>query len=236
MIALRPRSRRDGQRSARGNDHRVVHLVASRCLDYPSEELMATLPMLADALAEQGGSPGAAELLPLVEHLGSQPLEALQRAYVDTFDLSRKHALYLSYWTDGDTRRRGEVLGRFKAAYRRSGFLVDTHGELPDYLPMVLEFAACADADAGAALLQEYRASLELLRIALQEKQSPYAAAAVAVCATLPGDSPADRAAVMAMVGMSGPQPSESVGLEPYDPRLLPLQPISSNASVGAGS
>jgi nitrate reductase delta subunit len=208
-------------------DHRVVHLVAARCLDYPRDELLESLPMLAQALAEQGDSPGARELEPLVAHLGSRPLAELQRAYVDTFDLSRKHALYLSYWTDGDTRRRGEVLARFKAAYRSSGFLVDTHGELPDYLPMVLEFAACADAEAGAALLQDYRASLELLRIALQEKESPYAAAAVAVCATLPGPSPTDRAAVMAMVGMSGPQPTESVGLDPYDPRLLPLQSIS---------
>jgi nitrate reductase delta subunit len=232
MIGLRRRAdRRHGRR-----DDRVVHLVAARCLDYPRDELVESLPMLTEALAEQEDSAGARELAPLLEHLGSRPLAELQRAYVDTFDLSRKHALYLSYWTDGDTRRRGEVLGRFKAAYRRSGFLVDTHGELPDYLPMVLEFAACADAEAGAALLQDYRASIELLRIALQEKESPYAAAVVAVCATLPGPSPVDRAAVMEMVGMSGPQPTESVGLDPYDPRLLPLQPISREAVMEVSS
>ena len=237
MIGV-PRGRRGrrGGRPGGGRDDRVVHLVAARCLDYPRDELVSSVPTLLEALAEQGDSPGARELRPLVEHLGSAPLAELQRSYVDTFDLSRKHALYLSYWTDGDTRRRGEVLGRFKTAYRSSGFLVHTHGELPDYLPMVLEFAACADADAGSALLQEYRASIELLRIALQEKKSPYAAAAAAVCATLPGESPADRAAVMAMVGMSGPHPTETVGLEPYDPRLLPLQPIPSSASLGAGS
>jgi nitrate reductase delta subunit len=232
MIGLRRRAdRRHGRR-----DDRVVHLVAARCLDYPRDELVESRPMLTEALAEQGDSAGARELAPLLEHLGSRPLAELQRAYVDTFDLSRKHALYLSYWTDGDTRRRGEVLGRFKAAYRRSGFLVDTHGELPDYLPMVLEFAACADAEAGAALLQDYRASIELLRIALQEKESPYAVAVVAVCATLPGPSPVDRAAVMEMVGMSGPQPTESVGLDPYDPRLLPLQPISREAVMEVSS
>lgn len=221
MIGLRRR-----QPAAR--DHRVVHAVAGACLDYPTAELLGDLPGMREALAEQGNSTGARELLPLVEHLGRGTLAELQRAYVDTFDLSRKHALYLSYWTDGDTRRRGEVLGRFKTAYRRSGAVVDTHGELPDYLPMVLEFAARVDAEAGCAILQDYRASLELLRIALQERQSPYAAAIVAVCATLPGDSPPDRAAVMAMVGMSGPHPSEAVGLEPYDPRLLPLQPVPS--------
>ena len=186
-------------------DPRVVYQVASWCLDYPTATLVERLPLFADALAEQAGSPGAAELGDLVAHVGSTPLERLQHAYVDVFDLSRKHALYLSYWTDGDTRRRGEVLGRFKAAYRRSGFLVDTHGELPDYLPMVLEFAARVDPEAGRELLQAYRPSLELMRIGLQEKDSPYAAALVAVCAGLPGESPADRAAVQAMAGAAGP-------------------------------
>ncbi len=205
-------------------DPRVVYQVASWCLDYPTVPLVERLPLLADALAEQPGSPGIADLDRLVDHLGSNPLDRLQHAYVDVFDLDRKHALYLSYWTDGDTRRRGEVLGRFKTAYRRSGFLVDTHGELPDYLPMVLEFAACADLAAGRDLLQAYRPSLELLRIALTERHSPYAGALVAVCETLPGESPASRAEVQALVDAGGP-PIESVGLDPYDPRLLPLQP-----------
>ena len=212
-------------RRAAPRDDRVVHLVAGRCLDYPSAELVTTLPSMRDALAEQGDSAAAIGLTSLVAHLDGADLAELQRAYVDTFDLSRKHALYLSYWTDGDTRRRGEVLGRFKAAYRASGFLVDTRGELPDFLPMVLEFAACADLGAGGELLQAYRASLELLRIALLERQSPYAGGLVAVCATLPGESPASRAAVQAMVDAGGP-PVESVGLDSYDPRLLPLQPV----------
>ena len=64
------------------------------------------------------------------------------------------------------------------------------------------------------------RPSLELLRIGLKETGTPYADVVTAVCATLPGPSPADRAAVQAMV--DGP-PTETVGLEPYDPRLLPL-------------
>ncbi len=208
----------------RRTDPRVVYQVASWCLDYPTAALVERLPLLAAALAEQPAGPGVAPLLSVVDHLSGTPLDGLQHAYVDVFDLSRKHALYLSYWTDGDTRRRGEVLGRFKAAYRAGGFLVDTHGELPDYLPMVLEFAACVDLAAGRELLQAYQPSLELLRIALQERQSPYAGALVAVCATLPGESPATRAAVQAMVDAGAP-PVESVGLDPYDPRLIPLQP-----------
>jgi nitrate reductase molybdenum cofactor assembly chaperone NarJ/NarW len=201
-------------RRQRRPDPRVVYQVASWCLDYPDARLQATLPALADALAEQPATATATRLSRLVHHLGGKPLGTLQRQYVETFDLSRRHALYLSYWTDGDTRRRGEVLARFKAAYRSSGFLVDPRHELPDYLPLVLEYAAVADPQRGADLLTEYRPSLELLRIALVEEDSPYADAVTAVCETLPGESPADRAAVMVMAG-AGP-PAETVGLEPY--------------------
>ncbi len=196
---------------------RVVRQAASWCLAYPDSELQARVSLLRAALAEQG----VVAFDGFLDHLERTPLGDLERQYVEVFDISRRHALYLSYWTDGDTRRRGEVLARFKSVYRASGFLVDTAGELPDYLPMVLEFAAIADPGAGDALLREYRPSLELLRIGLTEDRSLYADVVAAVCATLPGPSPADRAAVQAMAG--GPPPVETVGLEPYDPRLLPL-------------
>jgi nitrate reductase molybdenum cofactor assembly chaperone NarJ/NarW len=202
-------------------DIRVVHQVASWCLTYPDRALDDRLPQLDAALAEQPAGPATDPLRRFLGHLASLTVVQRQHDYVATFDLTGKHALYLSYWTDGDTRRRGEVLGRFKQRYRDSGFLVDTRGELPDFLPMVLEYAAVADPDAGRALLQEYRPSLELLRIALAEADTPYADVLVSVCSTLPGASPQDRAAVMRMAG-AGP-PTESVGLEPYDPRLLPL-------------
>jgi nitrate reductase molybdenum cofactor assembly chaperone NarJ/NarW len=208
--------RRVADRADQRSDHRVVRQVASHLLAYPGQGLLDVLPTLRAALAEQG----VTDLDAFLDHVEQTPLRELERHYVEVFDLSRRHALYLSYWTDGDTRRRGEVLGRFKSAYRDSGFLVDTSGELPDFLPMVLEFAAVADPVAGEMLLQEYRPSLEMLRLGLEEDATPYAAVVAAVCATLPGASPADRAAVQAMAG--GP-PTESVGLEPYDPRLLPM-------------
>jgi nitrate reductase molybdenum cofactor assembly chaperone NarJ/NarW len=204
---------------------RVVHQVASWCLGYPDGILLGRLPLLQAAVAEQPAAGRAvSNLSEFLGHVARTPLAALQRHYVDVFDLSRKHALYLSYWTDGDTRRRGEVLAQFKARYRGSGLLVDTGGELPDYLPMVLEYAALADPDDGRALLQTYRASIELLRIALQEHGTPYADVLVAVCETLPGPSPADRAAVMRMA-RTGP-PTETVGLDPYDPRLLAMHAV----------
>jgi nitrate reductase molybdenum cofactor assembly chaperone NarJ/NarW len=200
---------------------RVVHQVAAWCLGYPDEGLVERLPMLRAAVVELPSDRARTSLEQVLDYLAGSPLAELQRHYVDMFDLSRKHALYLSYWTDGDTRRRGQVLANFKARYRASGWLVNTHGELTDYLPLVLEYAALADPVDGPRLLQEYRPSLELLRFALLETGTPYADAVEAVCATLPGPSPVDKAAVHRMAA-AGP-PREEVGLEAYDPRLLPV-------------
>jgi nitrate reductase molybdenum cofactor assembly chaperone NarJ/NarW len=199
---------------------RVVRQAASVCLGYPERDVIATSGLLRTALADD--APRQADSFePLLAFWDSEEPSTIQTHYVDVFDLSRKHSLYLSYWTDGDTRRRGEVLATFKQRYRRSDFLVDTGGELPDYLPMVLEYAAIVDPVDGTALLQKYRSSVELLRLALEECGTPYAGVLTAVCSTLPGPSPVDRKAVMAMAA-AGP-PTETVGLEPYGTPLLPM-------------
>ncbi|MDJ0354792.1 nitrate reductase molybdenum cofactor assembly chaperone [Paenarthrobacter sp. PH39-S1] len=199
---------------------RAVYLAASWCLSYPDQEVLERLPLIRSVLKRH---PGVGEdFEPVLAHLSSGTPMDVQTRYVKEFDLGKRHALHLSYWTDGDTRRRGEVLGAFKQVYRRSDFLVDTHGELPDYLPMVLEFAARVDVDAGRDLLIQYRPSLEMLRLGLLDDKLPHTRILQAICDTLPGKSPADQQAVMKMAGY-GP-PTESVGLEPYDPRLLPLK------------
>ncbi|MCR6688737.1 nitrate reductase molybdenum cofactor assembly chaperone [Cellulomonas sp.] len=200
---------------------RLVHQIASWCLGYPDDAFVERLPLLTAATEELPRGRARDGLRGFLDHAVATPADVLRTDYVRIFDLSRKQALYLSYWTDGDTRRRGEVLAGFKERYRASGFLVDTRGELPDHLPLVLEYAAVADPQDGTALLQEYRASLELTRFALIDAGTPYAGVLEAVCSTLPGESPADRAAVHRMAA-AGP-PTESVGLDSADPRLLPL-------------
>ena len=209
-------------RQAQGTSpgRRTVWQAASLALGYPDEELLARGSLLHAALIEAAPD-RLTDFSGLFESWRSRPLGELQSEYVQIFDLSRKYALHLSFWTDGDTRRRGEVLTRFKQRYRASGYLGNLRGELPDYLPLVLEYAAVVDPRDGAALLQEYRPSLELLRLALLERAPAYAGVVQAVCATLPGESPEDRQAVLA-IARGGP-PTESVGLDPYDPRLLPV-------------
>lgn len=206
--------------AAANKKDQITFLAASWCLSYPDEQLVARVPMMRAALAE---FPGARQPFDAVlERLESTDLMALQGQYVEEFDLGKRHALHLSYWTDGDTRRRGEVLGAFKKVYRGQDTLVDTWGELPDFLPMVLEFAATVDMTTGKELLVQYRPSLELIKFGLLRDELPHSEILQAICDTLPGASPADEQAVMRMAGY-GP-PTESVGLDPYDPRLLPMK------------
>ncbi len=198
----------------------VTFLAAAWCLSYPDAELVSRVPLMRAALGEFPGA--TAPFATVLAALEGRDLMELQGQYVEEFDLGKRHALHLSYWTDGDTRRRGEVLGAFKKVYRGSDTLVNTRGELPDFLPMVLEYAATVDLAAGKHLLQQYRPSLELIKFGLLRDNLAHAQILQAICNTLPGVSPADEQAVMRMAGY-GP-PTESVGLDPYDPRLLPMK------------
>ncbi|MDI2125461.1 nitrate reductase molybdenum cofactor assembly chaperone [Yinghuangia seranimata] len=191
----------------------VVCQAASVLLDYPDERMHGTLPVVAAAVAELPPGRARDALAGFLDHAGSVPPGALAEAYVATFDRRRRCCLYLTWWTDGDTRRRGAALAGLKARYRRAGLDPD-HGELPDYLPLVLEYAATADLADGLALLQEHRAGLELLRLALVDAESPYHAVVEAVCTLLPGPSPRDRDAAR-QLARSGP-PAETVGLDAY--------------------
>ncbi|HRO30558.1 MULTISPECIES: nitrate reductase molybdenum cofactor assembly chaperone [Micrococcaceae] len=206
----------------------VVRQAAAVLLSYPDEELLERIEPVRAALAEVGVEPALTQ--PLVDWLTARPLHEVQSDYVREYDLSRRHSLHLTYWTDGDTRRRGEALAAFKEVYRSHGCAPDD-AELPDYLPLVLEFAARVSPDAGYELLQRYRPSLELLRLALRDDALPQQGIVALVCSTLPGPSPADKSAVQAMAGY-GP-PAETVGLDASDPRLLPFTPTSEGSGHG---
>ncbi len=193
-------------------DLRPAHQVASLLLSYPDQDLLDQAPLLRQA-AEQTPDDVRAPLLRFVDHVESTPLGELQRDYVATFDMKRRRCLYLSFWTHGDTRVRGQAILAFKERYLASGARFDA-AELPDHLAVVLEFAATVDPEAGAELLVEHRPALTLIREALTGANSPYSLVIEAVEATLPpaGGDVIERAR---RIARDGP-PRETVGLEPY--------------------
>ncbi|HIW30370.1 MAG TPA: nitrate reductase molybdenum cofactor assembly chaperone [Candidatus Luteococcus avicola] len=211
----------------------VCYQAASLLLAYPDEELVSRLPLIREALA---GTAFAEYFEPTLAHLDTTPLVEAQSFHVQEFDVSRRHALHLSYWTDGDTRRRGEVLAGIKQVYRDSGLLVRLDGELPDHLPLLLEFAAIGDPERGRQLLITYRASLELLRLQLEKDELPQAGILQAIVSTLPGASPKTYAEVQALHDAA--RPVETVGLDGYGagpsdlgmPTARPVEPAPAPA------
>ncbi|EKT78850.1 narJ [Rhodococcus opacus M213] len=133
--------------------------------------------------------------------------------YVDTFDLRRRTTLYLTYWTSGDTRNRGNDILRFAHTYRSAG--VQPPGdESPDHLAVLLEFAATVDPAAGMELMRLHRVPIGLLHEALTAARSPYGHVLDAVCDTLPMPTGHDekRARDLALAG----PPVEAVGLQTF--------------------
>ena len=195
---------------ARPSHLAVIDRVASFLLGYPDRTVLEGLPEAESALGSLPAWGPRNRLSEFVARASATEPSALEIEYVEAFDFRRRSCLYLTYYTDGDTRRRGMALARLKRRYREAGLVMEG-GELPDYLPAVLEYAAITG-DRG--ILAEHRPALELLRLALEESGSPYASVVRAVCDTLPGPTPSDRQAVLALAA-AGP-PSEEVGLDPY--------------------
>lgn len=104
--------------------------------------------------------------------------------YVRTFDFGAKTTLYMTYRRFGEERERGAALLELKRIYEEAGFC-PKDGELPDFLPMVLEFAAAAPAEYAVRALAAIRPELlrlaDALREAGDEAYGPLAECATAV-------------------------------------------------------
>ena len=191
--------------------------LASVLLQYPTAALFAGLTELDRAAASTAPKATRRSFADFLAWLRVTEPRAVAEHYVATFDLRRRCALYLTYYRYGDTRKRGMSMLAFKNAYRTAGY-VPTDEELPDYLPMVLDFAALSSN--GTALLHAHRADLELLRRALHDAETPYASVLDAVCAQLPGLG-RRQLALVRRAWDDGP-PHEDVGIEGTAPFAPP--------------
>ena len=231
--AMRWRRQRDARPGLSERELVDTWQVVSLLLDYPDAVLVQRVPMLRSVVATL---PDAQRhpLVELLDTLERGDLGTLQADYVDTFDVTRKCSLHLTYFAEGDTRRRGVALVEFKQAYRRAGVEFDTDVELPDHLCVVLEFGAVQDWATAWHLLNRHRVGIEVLRAGLAQRSSPWLPAVEALRTTLPELDGDDETALLRLVAEGPPQ--EEVGLEPYaiDPRLNPRpDPVDTTALLG---
>lgn len=146
-------------------------------LTYPGPALRAALPEIAEALAHARLVPPAARqrLAQLVASMRATDGLELEGRYVAHFDRGRATSLNLFEHVHGDSRERGQAMVELKALYARAGFRLATK-ELPDYLPVVLEYLSCRELAETRAMLGDCAHILRGVGETLGRRGSAYAA------------------------------------------------------------
>jgi len=179
--------------------------VLSALLAYPEPELLANAGELSAVLLREALLPCHEQraldaFIAELSHL--DPLDAQER-YVTLFDRNRSLSLHLYEHVHGESRDRGQAMVRLGEIYRLHGLEIAA-SELPDYLPLFLEFLSLLPPKAAASLLAEAGHVVAALRQKLADRGSAYAAVMAAVEAL--AAKPAERAAVEEVLGMLKPE------------------------------
>lgn len=145
-------------------------------LGYPSAELKQHAGEIRDALSAEGVLPRAARrrLEPLLTELETEDLLDLQAGYSELFDRSRALSLHLFEHVYGDSRERGQAMIDLGQQYLDRGCMLESQ-ELPDFVPVFLEFASCLDLAEAREMLGQPAHVFAALEERLAERQSPYA-------------------------------------------------------------
>lgn len=143
-------------------------------LTYPEQDWIDHVDELEQALAQE--NPGTARILvPWFAQLRTTDLIALQERYVATFDSTPEYSLHLLEHTLGQARERGGALADMVERYRAHGLEIDAN-ELPDYLPMFLEFVALLPPREARLELARFLPTIQRIKARLEQAANPYAA------------------------------------------------------------
>jgi nitrate reductase delta subunit len=150
--------------------------VLARLLSYPDAELREHLPSMRDALhAEKALEPERkAELDALITKLLKGDALDNEAEYVQIFDRGRATSLHLFEHVHGDSRDRGPAMIDLAQTYEKAGLFL-APGEMPDYLPVVLEFVSTQPPREARAFLAEMAHIFNAIFNALQQRKSAYA-------------------------------------------------------------
>jgi nitrate reductase delta subunit len=150
--------------------------VLAALLGYPDTQMRGYLPEMRDILRSEGAlsADRQTELAALIDSIASNdPLE-IEANYVELFDRSRHTSLHLFEHVHGDSRDRGPAMIDLGQTYEKAGLYL-APGELPDYLPAVLEFVSTQPPREARAFLGEMAHIFNALFSALQQRDSTYA-------------------------------------------------------------
>jgi len=161
---------------------RLTLRVLAHLLRYPDAQLLAHLGELSEALHSEAALTPAriAELDALLTRLRQTPALQTESDYVELFDRGRSTALHLFEHVHGDSRDRGPAMIDLIQTYEQAGLYLD-EGEMPDHLPVLLEFASTQPPNQARAFLAETAHIVRIIFSALLKRQSAYASVLAAV-------------------------------------------------------
>lgn len=170
---------------------------------YPTEAWVKAAPELNAVIQQEAFLPEQDRnaISGLVEYLTQQDLFDVQEAYVDTFDRIRSLSLHLFEHVHGESRDRGQAMVDLAEMYKEQGLAVDKN-ELPDYLPVFLEFLSVLPKEEAIEMLSDPAHVLTALGKRLAERGSPY------------------QAVFDALIRLTGRQPEKAERKAPVMPTL----------------
>ena len=185
----------------------------SLILSYPSRELQEALPEIGGVLGADPRIPPdtRAALQTLTDGLGHGDLYDLQESYVMLFDRSRTLSLNLFEHVHGESRDRGGAMVSLIETYREGGFEPAT-SELPDHLPVLLEFLSTRPTRDAQETLADAAHILDALSTRLARRESGYAAAFAALLKL--ADTQADAGTVADMLAQPDDDPTDLTALD----------------------
>lgn len=156
-----------------GDDMRILN-VLSCLIDYPHEDVLLHKEEIDQIIKEAGLAPALeSKLLNFVEKQASRELLECQSEYDGLFERGRSLALWLFEHVHGESRDRGQAMVELVNMYREAGLELDKH-ELPDYIPLFLEFLSTQGEENAKNWLQEMEHILGLLLCRLEKRNSDY--------------------------------------------------------------
>lgn len=157
----------------------MYYKLLSALLSYPDEALVEAIPSINERLRSGFEASEAIVIDNFLRDLAVQDLTDAKGIYVQTFDMTPEHALHLTHHLFGDDKNRGPALIDLSEHYRGYGLDIAANegdpNELPDHLPLMLEFCAQLDEEEARTFLSQWAKVLGQLASNLEKSQSGYA-------------------------------------------------------------
>lgn len=162
----------------------AIYQMISFLLNYPNVQMKESLQEIKVEIANIAEDGIRENIQDFINELENRSLDDWISHYIEHFDFGRLTNLYVTYLKLGEQRERGLELLRLKKYYEANGFDV-TDKELPDYLPLMLEFCAHVPVNRSNELLQMHQKAIVEMQNKLSEQDSFYQLLFAALCSQM---------------------------------------------------